>query len=81
MAIATSIILKAPGVLLTVTADDVTEDLERFDLVCTIPVHVTVYRKLGNPWRDAWVEAGSYTYEASGPVRNWDDLAGIEVGW
>ncbi len=81
MAIATSIILKAPGVLLTVTADDVTDDLERFDLVCTVPVHVTVWRKSGNPWRDAWVEAGSYTYEAGGPVRNWSDLAGIEVGW
>ncbi len=81
MAIVTEPHFGAPGVVLTVTDDDVTDDIERFDLVCTIPVHLTVYRKSGNPWRDVWVEAGSYTYEAGGPVRNWSDLGRIEVGW
>ena len=81
MAIVIEILVKAPDVLLTVTADDVTDDIERFDLVCTVPVHITVYRKSDNPWRDAWVEAGTYTYEAGGPVRNWSDLSRIEVGW
>ena len=81
MAIVTDPLVIAPDVLLTVIADDVTDDLVQFDLVCTVPVHITVWRKSGNPWRDAWVDPGSYTYEAGGPVRNWDDLAAIEVGW
>ncbi len=83
MAVTTSIIAGSGGdsVLLTVTDDDVTDDIVQFDLVCTIPVHITVYRKSGSPWRNATVAPGSYTYEAGGPVRNWDDLSRIEIGW
>ncbi len=81
MAVVTTPIVDAPDVLLTETADDATGDLVEYKLVCTIPVHVTVYRKSGNPWRDAFVDPGTYTYEAGGPVRNISDLARIEVGW
>ncbi len=81
MAIVTEPLAGGPDVLLTGTWDDVTDDIVQFDLVCTIPVHITVYRKSGNPWRNAWLDPGTYVYEVGGPVRNWDDLSRIEVGW
>ncbi len=88
MAIVTTPLAKGPDVALTVTEDftgdpeTTTGDLIQFDLVCTVPVHITLYRKAtGNPWRDATVQPGSYTYESGGPVQSLDDLERIEVGW
>ncbi len=83
MAVITTTIVKSGDdlVLLTVTFDDVTNDLVQYDLVCTVPTHITAYRKTGNPWRDATVDPGSYVYPAGGPVQDLNDLSRIEVGW
>ncbi len=74
MAEVTVQLVKTGGTLLTVTFDDETEVLDRFDLVTDRQTRIELWRNSNNAWRDFVLEAGDYTWQAGGPVRDLDDI-------
>jgi hypothetical protein len=67
-------------VVLTVTYDDVTLLIDEFVLVTDRTVTIQVIRNSnGQVWREATVDAGTYTYTAGGPIKRLDDLERIAI--
>lgn len=54
--------------------------LIRFDLTCSEPVTIRIWRTGNTPWREFTVPAGTYQYPSGGPVQNTGDITFISLG-
>jgi hypothetical protein len=77
--------VKAGAAVLSVTVDGPAQQdppikpppdsvLIRFNLVCTVPVHIKLWRTSQIPWREFTLPPGSYEYPAGGPVQKMSDI-------